>query len=163
MTDGRIHDASTNLLGWDVLFHPGMGVPSERTDWTGVDIHSTRTNEHCQLGDVAINLSKEVDRMRFIDTEPDLQGLIVDGVVRRYGVRPEAARRFLEEFTEYDVTKIMVAKPLSEEYEMYHLQMIWGRDYIFERMMEEAEYDAGIDREEQLQNRFDQRDHYNGE
>jgi hypothetical protein len=57
----------------------------------------------------------------------------------------------------------MTAEPMSEEYENYHIQMIWGRDWTFERMMEEAEYDARIDREEQLQNHFDQRDHYNGE
>jgi hypothetical protein len=101
--------------------------------------------------------------MRFTDVESELQGLIVDGVVRRYGVGPEAAREFLEEFTEYDTTSIMTAKPLSEDYETYLLQMIWGRDWTFERMMEEAEYDARIDREEQLQNHFDMRDHYNGE
>lgn len=102
-------------------------------------------------------------QMKYADFDAELKGMTVDAVVRHYCVTQEAARRFLEEFTEYDTTSIMTVEPLSEEYETYHLQIIWGRDWTFERMMEEAAYDASIDREEQLENHFDQRDHYNGE
>jgi len=102
-------------------------------------------------------------KLKYADFDAELKRMTVDAVVTHYGVTQEAAREFLEEFSEYDTTSIMTVKPMSEEYETYHLQMIWGRDEKFERMMGQAADDARIDREEQLESHFDQRDHYNGE
>lgn len=70
--------------------------------------------------------------MKYADYSNVVQKGMCEGIAHRYGVSPESAKKWLEDFPEHDVNEVMYLDPAGEKWNDCLREMVWGRTSLEE-------------------------------